>query len=101
MAWLPNRDDAQTSNPQLLTISPLSDSSLNRKKGITGKLTLELVRLYEQTKRVINLHYLNDLSKATWTVFGSTGNNKALMFKCKASNIELNAVIMPLEVQAA
>jgi hypothetical protein len=64
---------------------------------IMGLMSLRFYRLIKSTEKIINLLYLNDLTKETWDVYLYCGPeaNRPVMFK-KESKKELVALIMPM-----
>jgi len=74
-----------------------SAASVGKKVGPCGQMTRAVVSLVEKTHEVINVHYLDDLSKAPWTIFGTSGSSRAVLLRRGNIDHGQTAVIMPLE----
>jgi hypothetical protein len=85
----------------------LDRGSLNLERTSTGKnlslnagFSLAFAQLIERTGEVVNLRYLDDLSKKEWQLFSLEAKNRPLMFKREVDGKEAVAVIMPMSTAA-
>jgi hypothetical protein len=78
-----------------LTID-LEKTSMGKDKSETEKLSRTYSVLVKKTGEMVNLRYLEDLTKKEWTVYCQAEPQKAILFKETGSKRETVAVIMPL-----
>jgi hypothetical protein len=93
----PNWKKVYPANPIEKTIVSFEEKSILKNIFEAANMSRRLYSLIKNTKKLINLYYLNDLSKGvSWKVYVSTKmTNQPLLFKIEGNKL-MFALIMPL-----
>jgi hypothetical protein len=78
----------------------LMDTGMGKDREQTERLSVVFNSFVKQTGELINLRYLEDLTKTTWSVHCQNENHKAIVLKQEGAWSDTFAVIMPLQEAA-
>jgi hypothetical protein len=74
----------------------LADTGVGKDRNQTERLTWAFNSFVNQTGELINLRYLEDLTKKKWTIYSQNEKHKAIVLKEAGAETSVFAVIMPL-----
>jgi hypothetical protein len=75
----------------------LEDTGMGKDREQTERLSFAFNSFVKQTGELINLRYLEDLTKTTWSVYCQSEKYKAIVLKQEGAWSDTFAVIMPLK----
>ncbi|GHU26880.1 hypothetical protein FACS1894172_02890 [Spirochaetia bacterium] len=78
----------------------LTGTGIGKNPKLTAKLSVEFGSFVRKTGTVVNLRFIEDLTKTEWVIFTQKEKNKALVLKQKTDPDKTFAVIMPLNEAA-
>jgi hypothetical protein len=95
----PNYHKIMFTDEEEIAVVELYDTSMGRNVLKALKMSRQYAYIIRNIEKIINIRYLNDLMKCSWTVYvDKEKKNEALLFKTiDTDDKELMALIMPAE----
>ena len=98
--FYPNWNSAIPENPRKRLTIDLGKTGMGKDRKLTAFLSEAYSVFTKKTGEVVNLGYIEDLPKTTWSAYKETGKLKPILLKPEGGEENKYAVIMPMGVAA-
>jgi hypothetical protein len=98
--FYPNWNSVIPENPRKRLTIDLEKTGMGKDRKLTAFLSEAYSVFTKKTGEIVNLGYLEDLTKTTWTVYKEPGKFKPILLKPEGEGNKKYAVIMPMGVAA-
>ena len=98
--FYPNWNSVIPENPRKRLTLDLEKTGMGKDRKLTASLSEAYSAFVRKTGEVVNLGYLEDLPKTTWTAYKEPGKLKPILLKPEGDEDNKYAVIMPMGIAA-